>query len=224
MNRAPGAVIFDFDGVIADSEAISNRQLAEALTAIGLPTSFEDCLSNYYGRNWPDCEQRIVAQLGCRLPGGFVQQLENAVELAFERDLTCVAGAADFIKRHAVQPKAIASSSSREYLASTLDRFGLAEDFGEHLYSAANSKRGKPYPDIYLEAATGLGIPPVRCLVIEDSPVGVSAGVAAGMMVVGLLVGEHIIDEKGHGDQLAAAGAHYLARTFEEIDQWMEVA
>lgn len=224
MSRTPQAIIFDFDGVIADSESIANRELARALTEIGLPTSFEDCLEQYYGRNWLACEQRIVAQRGAPLPDAFVQNLRNATAARIERELAPVAGVTAFVERRAAVPKAIASSSERDYLTACLKRFGLARYFAEHLYSAAVLPRGKPFPDIYQSAAQGLGVPAGQCLVIEDSPVGVQAGVAAGMTVVGLLAGGHVQDRTSHGEQLAMAGAHFVAASFDEVERWLEDA
>lgn len=224
MNQALRAIIFDFDGVIADSEVIANRELARALTDIGLPTSFEDCLEHYFGRNWLACEQRIVAQLGEPLPQPFVPNLRRAMDAALERELAPVAGASAFVKRRNAWPKAIASSSERDYLASCLDRFGLADHFADHLYSAATLQRGKPFPDIYQSAADGMGLSPASCLVIEDSPVGVQAGIAAGMTVIGLLAGGHVRDRGAHGKQLTSAGAHFVAASFDEIESWLEGA
>ncbi len=222
MRRRPQAIIFDFDGVIADSEVIANRELARALTEIGLPTTFEECLERYYGRNWLACEQRIVAQLGGPLPESFVRNLRGATAERLERELTPVPGVAAFVDRRAALPKAIASSSERDYLMACLKRFGLAGHFAEHLYSAALLPRGKPFPDIYQSAARGLGVPAGSCLVIEDSPVGVRAGVAAGMTVVGLLAGGHVQDCASHGERLAMAGAHFVAASFDEVERWLE--
>lgn len=224
MNCARLAYLFDFDGVIADSEVISNRELARALSAIGLPTSFEDCLTLYYGRNWIACEQQITALYGAPLPEGFVDGLKVASAAALAEDLQPVSGAQAFVARRAAMPKAIASSSEREYLVDCLNRFGMGDHFGTHLCSAAALKRGKPFPDIYLAAAAGLGMTPASCLVIEDSPVGVQAGVTAGMTVVGLLAGSHVVDHQQHGQRLRDAGAHFVAAGYDEIENWLEVA
>ena len=222
MKRAFHAIIFDFDGVIADSEVIANRELARALTAIGLPTSYEECLALYYGRNWIECERRIVDRLGKSLPDGFNVALQSTVDHALARELQPIPGAKEFVANYAAMPVAIASSSDLNYLANCLSRFGMIAQFGSHIYSAAALQRGKPFPDIYLSAAVGLGVAPATCLVIEDSPVGVQAGVDAGMTVVGLLAGSHIIDNERHGDTLRAAGAHHVASTFAQIDVWLE--
>jgi len=104
-----------------------------------------------------------------------------------------------------------------------LARFGLREAFGDALFSAAvHVTRGKPHPDLFLHAASAMDAQPSRTLVIEDTATGVAAVVAAGMTVVGLCAGGHI--RAGHDERLAAAGAHYLARSYAELDALMPVA
>ena len=210
-------IVFDFDGVIADSETIANATLAETLTAIGLPTSYDDSLREYCGHNWRETERRIVERLGRPLPSDFRELQRRAARARFEQELAAVPGAAEFLDRTRHLERAIASSSSVEWLALALERIGLAHHFEGHLYSAADMDRGKPFPDIYLAAARGLGLAPEDCVAIEDSPVGASAAVAAGMHVVGLVAGGHIADRAGHAEQLRAVGAHQIANSFAEI-------
>ena len=216
MTRYAG-IVFDFDGVIADSEVIANTTLAESLTAIGLPTTYADCLRNYCGHNWRETERRIVARLGRALPADFRDQQRRRARDAFERELTAVRGAAAFLDRTRNLPRAIASSSSTEWLTMALERLGLAQHFGDHLYSAADLERGKPFPDIYLAAARGLNIHPGRGLAIEDSPIGARAAVAAGMTVVGLVAGGHIADRDAHAAQLMAVGVDRVVFSFADI-------
>jgi HAD superfamily hydrolase (TIGR01509 family) len=218
VNSPFEAVICDFDGVIADSEVGSNHALAESLTALGLPTSFEDCLRDYCGHNWLETERRITARLRKPLPGDFHERVRGRTRQRFENDFAAVPGVAEFLAACPL-PKAIASSSRAEYLRWALDRLGLAHHFGEHLYSAEGMARGKPHPDIYLSAARGLGVPADRCLAIEDSPVGAQAAVAAGMTVVGLVAASHILARAGHAEQLRAASVHRVAFAFDEISR-----
>jgi beta-phosphoglucomutase-like phosphatase (HAD superfamily) len=215
---SPKAIVFDFDGVIADSELIANRTLAESLSAIGLPTTIDDCLRDYCGHNWHETERRIVARLGAPLPDGFRAEHRARSRLRFADDLAEVAGAGEFLERTAGRPRAIASSSSVEWLGHALGQMGLAHHFGEHLYSAEGLARGKPHPDIYLAAANGLGVAPRECLAIEDSPVGARSAVAAGMTVVGLVAGGHIADRTAHAAQLRAVGVDRIAFAFADIE------
>lgn len=211
------AIIFDFDGVIADSEVRANQTLAESLTAIGLPTSYEDCLRDYYGHNWQETQRRIEARYGRPLPPDFRQRHRERARERFAQGFGPVPGASEFLASLAGRPRAIASSSSPAYIAASLDRFGLAHHFGPHVYSADGWDRGKPHPDIYLAAAKGLEADPARCLAIEDSPTGAQAALAAGMRVVGFCGAGHITDRAAHGALLLDVGVHHIAYSFDEI-------
>jgi beta-phosphoglucomutase-like phosphatase (HAD superfamily) len=213
----PAAIIFDFDGVIADSEVPAGHALAESLTAIGLPTSFEQSLATYYGHNWQHTQRLIEARLGGPLPEDFREQHRQRAQARFALGFDLVAGAPAFLAQTTHLPRAIASSSRKAYIEWALDRFGLAPHFGPHVYSADGMERGKPHPDIYLIAAKALGVDPADCLVFEDSPAGATAAVAAGMHVIGLCAAAHIADRDAHAERLRAVGVHRIAYAFEEI-------
>lgn len=213
----PAAIIFDFDGVIADSEVRANRTLAESLTVIGLPTTYEQCLSDYCGHNWQETERRIVARFGRPLPPDFREQHRARARERFAEGFAPVVGASAFLDALGEMPRAIASSSSPAYIGMSLDRFGLAHHFGDHVYSADGWDRGKPHPDIYLAAANGLGVDPARCLAVEDSPIGARAALAAGMTVIGFCGAGHIVDRDGHGAMLRDVGVHHVALSFDQI-------
>lgn len=211
------AILFDFDGVIADSELPANHALAESMTAIGLPTSFEDSLRDHCGHNWQENERRIMARLGGPLPPGFRDTFRARSRLHFEAGFAPVPGAAAFLEATRHLPRAIASSSRREYIGWALDRFGLSRHFGDHVYSADGMARGKPHPDIYLAAAAGLGIAAGECLAIEDSPVGARAAIAAGCRVVGLVAAGHIADRAAHAALLRDVGVVHVAENFADV-------
>ncbi|MCA1749496.1 MAG: HAD family hydrolase [Parasphingopyxis sp.] len=211
------AIIFDFDGVIVDSEIVSNSALAETLTRLGSPTTVDQALERYCGKRWTDCTALIEAQLGRKLPDGFVESLVDEAVLRLAAETELIGGVADFIESHRHRGRAIASSSASAWLFDSLARFGIDHHFGTHVYSAAEIDRGKPHPDIYLHAADRLAVHPERTLVIEDSPTGVAAGVAAGMTVVGFLGGSHIRD--GHGERLRDTGAHHLVEDYAALDR-----
>lgn len=211
------AIIFDFDGVIADSEVRANKTLAESLTAIGLSTSYEDCLRDYCGHNWQETERRIVARLGHPLPSDFRERHRERALRMFADGFAPVPGAPEFLDSLGDRPRAIASSSSPAYIAASLGRFGLAHHFGEHVYSADGWDRGKPYPDIYLAAASGLGVDPATCLAIEDSPTGAQAALAAAMTVIGFCGAGHILDRVAHGEVLRGVGVDRVAFDFGDI-------
>jgi HAD superfamily hydrolase (TIGR01509 family) len=207
-------IIFDFDGVVADSEVLANTELAAMLTEHGLPTTLHDSYDRYMGKRWADSEAAIVAQLGKPLPPEFRPTLQARTRARFANALMPVTGVVDFIAAFKHHAHAVASSSSPEYLASSLQRFELAEHFGANVFSATMVARGKPDPDIFFLAASQLKAHPDQCLVFEDSPTGVRAGRAAGMTTIGLLAGSHI--RPGHGEQLRAAGANHVVNSYAE--------
>jgi HAD superfamily hydrolase (TIGR01549 family) len=213
-----GALIFDFDGVIADSESIANTVLAETVTGLGHPTTLDQSLTRYLGRRWVEVVAEIEAAIGRKLPGDFSDQLKLATLERFRTDLKEVSGASGFIRRFAHIPRCIASSSSIDRLQLCLSVLALEAEFGNHVYSADLVARGKPHPDIFLYAASKLGVSPNECLVIEDSAGGTRAAVAAGMTVVGLSAASHIRD--GHGPKLRDAGAVHLAQSWSDVERF----
>lgn len=213
-----GALIFDFDGVIADSEAIANSVLAEVVTDLGHSTTLDEALSRYSGRRWEEAMAEIETAIGRPLPSNFSSELKRATLERFRTDLKEVAGAADFIKRFAHIPRCIASSSSIDRLQLCLSVLALEADFGSHVFSADMVARGKPHPDIFLFAAGKLGVSPDQCLVIEDSAGGIKAAVAAGMTAVGLCAASHI--REGHHLMLRDAGAIHLAQSWSDVEHF----
>ena len=209
------ALIFDFDGVIADSEVLANRVLADMVTALGRPTSLDDALGRYMGKRLPDLIAAIESDLGKSVAGSFAQDLQAATLANFRSDLREVRGARAFLDAHAALKRCIASSSSRERLALSLDVLGLTGQFAGGVFSADEVSRGKPHPDLFLMAATRMNADPSHCLVIEDSESGVRAGLAAGMTVVGFCAAGHV--RPGHSERLAAAGAHHTAKNWNEV-------
>jgi HAD superfamily hydrolase (TIGR01549 family) len=214
-----GALIFDFDGVIADSEAIANTVLAETVTRLGHSTTLDEALTRYSGRRWDEVVAEIEAAIGRPLPDDFSGQLKLSTLDRFRTDLKEVSGATDFIRRFAHIPRCIASSSSIDRLQLCLSVLALEAEFGSHVvFSADMVARGKPHPDIFLFAASRLGIRPDQCLVIEDSAGGIRAAVAAGMTVVGLCAASHIRD--GHDLKLRDAGAVHLAHSWSDVERF----
>lgn len=210
-------IIFDFDGVIADSEILSNSALAEAITRLGYPCTVDTAMDKFMGKRWLDMAVAIEAYIGHPLPEDFNPTLSRTVRQRAGKELRPVAGAEDFIRGLGSQARCIASSSHPDWLASCLDLFGLNEHFGSDLFSSAiHVERGKPHPDLFLYAAEKMGVEPSQTVVIEDSPTGVAAGVAAGMTVIGLLAGQHI--RNGHKQRLQEAGAHHLADTYDDVE------
>ena len=212
------ALIFDFDGVIADSEAIANTVLAEAVTDLGHATTLDHSLARYSGRRWHEVVAEIEAAIGSPVPPNFSDDLKHATLERFRTDLKEVGGATNFIRRFSCIPRCIASSSSLDRLQLCLSLLALEAEFGRHVYSADMVARGKPHPDIFLLAADRLGVKPKECLVIEDSAGGIRAAVAAGMTAVGLCAASHV--REGHDLKLKDAGAVHLANSWPDVERF----
>jgi HAD superfamily hydrolase (TIGR01509 family) len=179
-----GLVIFDCDGVLVDSDRISLRIQAERITALGLPVTYEDCVREFLGIGMPATLRRVEEWLGRPLPDGWQEELDAAVTEAFRRELRPVPGIARALDGITL-PTCVASSGSHEKMTLTLGLTGLYERFAGRIFSGDEVERGKPDPDLFFYAAEWMGVVPERCIVVEDSPWGVAAAVAAGMSVLG---------------------------------------
>ncbi|MER6322479.1 HAD family hydrolase [Streptomyces coelicoflavus] len=181
-------VIFDNDGVLVDSEPISNRLLAGYLTELGHPTSYEDSLRDYMGGAMHRVHDLVLERTGRRLPEDFDDVFHGRVFAAFERELEPVPGAVGVLEKLTADGVAycVASSGSHERIRVGHRKAGLDRWFDDRrIFSSQDVGRGKPAPDLFLHAAGRMGVAPERCAVIEDSPLGVQAAVAAGMDVYG---------------------------------------
>ncbi|MGW4275326.1 HAD family hydrolase [Streptomyces seoulensis] len=181
-------ILFDNDGVLVDSEPISNRLMAEYLTELGHPTSYEDSLRDYMGAAMHRIHDLVLERTGRRLPDDFDDVFHARVFAAFERELKPVPGAAEVLEMLAAEgrPYCVASSGSHQRIRVGHRTTGLDRWFeDDRLFSSQDVGRGKPAPDLFLYAAERMGVAPERCLVVEDSPLGVRAALAAGMDVYG---------------------------------------
>ncbi|MEU4109275.1 MULTISPECIES: HAD family hydrolase [unclassified Streptomyces] len=181
-------ILFDNDGVLVDSEPISNRHLAAYLTELGHPTTYEDSVRDYMGAALHRVHDLVLERTGERLPADFDDVFHARVFTAFERELRPVAGVEGVLEKLAADgvPYCVASSGSHERIRVGHRATGLDRWFGDdRIFSSQDVGRGKPDPDLFLYAAERMGVAPERCLVVEDSPLGVRAAVAAGMDVYG---------------------------------------
>jgi HAD superfamily hydrolase (TIGR01509 family) len=181
-------VIFDNDGILVDSEPVSNRILAEYLTELGHSTTYEESIRDYMGAAMHRVHDLIAERTGRRLPEGFDEAFHARVFAAFRRELRPVPGVAAVLEKLDAEgiPYCVASSGSHERIRVGLGTTGLYERFTEgRIFSSQDVGRGKPAPDLFLHAASVMGFAPERCAVVEDSPLGVEAAVAAGMDVYG---------------------------------------
>ncbi|WP_405916455.1 HAD family hydrolase [Streptomyces sp. NBC_00728] len=181
-------IIFDNDGVLVDSEPISNTLLAAYLTELGHPTSYEDSLRDYMGSAMHRVHDLVLERTGRRLPDDFDDVFHARVFAAFERELKPVPGAGQVLEKLAADgvPYCVASSGSHERIRVGHRTTGLDRWFDEgRVFSSQDVGRGKPAPDLFLHSAERMGVRPERCAVVEDSPLGVRAANAAGMDVYG---------------------------------------
>ncbi|WP_190025414.1 HAD family hydrolase [Streptomyces hiroshimensis] len=181
-------VIFDNDGVLVDSEPISNRVLAAYLTELGHPTTYEESIRDYMGSAVHRIHDLVLERTGRQLPADFDTTLHSRIFEAFDRELQPIKGAAEVLEYLVASgiPYCVASSGTHERIRVGHARTGLDEWFEESwIFSAEDVGRGKPTPDLFLHAARSMGVEPARCVVVEDSPLGVQAARAAGMDVYG---------------------------------------
>jgi len=215
LRVVPELIIFDCDGVVADSETLANQLLAESISRIGRPTTMEDSIRLFMGKRWEDCKRAIIDWTGEPLPASFEADHRALSRGRMRNEVSSVPGLEAFLTAHRSYRKCMASSSEHAWLNHCVDKFGLRPHFGLNLFSAAEVANGKPAPDIFLYAARRMGVLPEVCLVLEDSPAGITGALAAGMTAVGFLGGSHVFD--GHAERLCLAGAHHLARNFAEV-------
>jgi HAD superfamily hydrolase (TIGR01509 family) len=217
MKIRPEAIIFDFDGVLLESEHEGNRLIAETLTALGHPTTLDDALTHFVGLNGRDFADAVEAWIGAPVPDRFRELMSAERDRVLRDGMAQVAGAAAFVRSLSTSmPIAVASSSSVQWVRTHLGHLGLADAFGEHVYSGREHvERGKPAPDLYLHAASALGANIRNTVIVEDSEVGVTGALASGATVIGLVAGAHCLG--GHADRLRRRGVRHIAGSFVEL-------
>jgi HAD superfamily hydrolase (TIGR01509 family) len=206
-------IIFDCDGVLVDSEVISCRAHAETLTRHGYPITPEQVFDRFLGHSMRKATLEIEAELGRALPDDFHTQVYAEIFRLFAASLEATPHI-DAALGAITAPVCVASSGPPEKISASLNHVGLYDRFAPHIFSAVQVKNGKPAPDLFLFAAGQMQAAPARCLVIEDSVAGVTAGCAAGMTVLGFHGGSHC--RPNTADTLRVAGA---AVTFDDMRQ-----
>jgi HAD superfamily hydrolase (TIGR01509 family) len=206
-------VIFDCDGVLVDSEVISCRAHAEALTRHGYSITSDQVLARFLGVSDREARLTIENELGRDLPEDFELEVKQATLRFYAGDLRPIPYVGEAIAAISL-PKCVASSGTSEKIEHGLVCAGIYDLLAQNIFCASQVKRGKPAPDLFLFAAERMQVAPERCLVIEDSPAGVTGARAAGMTVLGFYGGSHC--RPGHDQTLRAAGA---IKTFDQMRQ-----
>jgi HAD superfamily hydrolase (TIGR01509 family) len=188
------AVLFDCDGVLVDSEPITNGVLRQMLNEAGWAITREDCEALFIGRAVRDLRDRIEAETGHPLTEAWMQAFYERRNARLLAELQAIDGVHDAVAQlhERVGGRiACASGADRPKVVMQLEHVGLAPWFGNAVFSGHDLPRSKPHPDVYLAAAAHLGVDPARCLVIEDTAPGAQAGLAAGATVWGFCAQGH---------------------------------
>ena len=201
------AILFDCDGVLVDSELITNRVLHAMLNEAGWALSEQDCMRIFIGKTVRSETARIEAETGKPLTDAWMAEFYERRNERLRAELVAIGGAVDAVRQVHAQlggKIAVASGADKPKVLMQLDKVGVSAYFGEHVFSGHDLPRTKPWPDVYLAAAASLGIAPERCLVIEDSVPGLPAGVRAGATVWGYCPK---VNANSTPEQLLQAGA-----------------
>jgi HAD superfamily hydrolase (TIGR01509 family) len=205
------AIIFDCDGVLVDSEPMANEVMAEKLTAMGWPMDAAEATDRFIGLSMEAVDVIVRQRLGDRVPADWVVDYRATYHARLAGEIEPIAGVkavVDYVERLGLKT-AIASSGGHKGMAIKLSKTGLIRHFEGRVFSADDVGVGKPDPAVYLYTAAAIGVEPSACIAIEDSPNGVRAGVAAGMLVLGYAA-------TTPAQRLMDAGA---AVTFERMDE-----
>jgi HAD superfamily hydrolase (TIGR01509 family) len=200
-------VIFDCNGVLVDSEPLATSIVSQEFMRAGFNLT-PDIVARYFtGRRPADMFAEVEIASGRKLPAGFAATVASATLRRFRAELRATAHMAQALS-WLRGPKCVASSSSFDRIRVSLESTDLIRYFDPYLFSATEVRDGKPSPDLFLYAAGKMHVEPRHCIVVEDSSVGVAAGVAAGMTAVGFVGGTHAGPRLP--EQLRAAGARAI--------------
>lgn len=206
------AVLFDCDGVLVDSEPITNGVLREVLNEAGWALTQAECMQIFIGKAVRDERVRIERETGRPLTDEWMQAFYARRDQRLRAELQTVAGALGAVMAahaHTEGRIACASGADRPKVVMQIEMAGMSPYFGERIFSGHDQPRSKPHPDVYLAAAAHLGAEPSRCLVVEDTATGAMAGIAAGATVWGYC-------PEGHGRAFVGLP---VARVFRHMDE-----
>ena len=199
------AVLFDCDGVLVDSESITNGVLRDMLGEMGWSLSAEECMRLFVGKAVKDERALIEARTGQPLSEAWMARFRERRNDGLMRHLQPIEGSAAavaLLHERFEGRIACASGADRFKVELQLEKCGLMPYFEGRIFSGHELPRSKPAPDVYLAAAAALGVAPARCAVVEDTVTGVAAGVAAGATVFGFSP-----PQAGHDAPAALRGA-----------------
>lgn len=197
-------IIFDCDGVLVDSERITTVTFSKVLEeACGLTLEQDVLIETFMGQTSQRCLEIIEEMLGHAPPDNLQARYQSSIKEALQESVTAINGIEQTLADLNI-PCCVASAGSHEKMQVTLGKTNLLKYFEGNIFSTDDVARGKPHPDVFVHAAESMGCSaPSRCLVVEDSPLGVEGGVAAGMVVFGFA---DLVKKQ----KLFDAGAHHV--------------
>jgi HAD superfamily hydrolase (TIGR01509 family) len=187
---SPELVIFDCDGVLVDSEALSLSALLGMIRTAGGSIAEDAAYEHFLGKSMKSVREILARDFGLVVTDAHLTDMRVELMRRFREELRPVPGVSEMLPRLGL-PYCVASSGTLDRIRYALDVTGLLGLFEPHLFSAAMVARGKPAPDLFLLAAERMGVAPQACVVVEDSPAGVAAARAAGMTVFAFTGGAH---------------------------------
>ena len=190
MPKRPDTVIFDLDGVLVDSEVLSSEALIAELAEVGINVTPDHVRREFLGRSFPVVAEGLRQSSNGALPDDFEVRYRSRLFTAFATRLRLTRGFEEVLSRLSV-PARIATSSTPARARRALEVCGPWERFGDRVDTASEVAHGKPAPHLFLLSAARAGLPPDRCMVIEDSAPGILAAAAAGIPSVLYLGGGH---------------------------------
>jgi len=207
----PKLIIFDCDGVLVDSEPLSNRVIAGIMTEIGISMTTEEAIQQFAGGSLQRVNDFVISRTGAELPGGLEDVYRERSYALFQKELQPIPGIEKALQTIDFQ-RCVASNGPLHKMKLNLKLTGLSSYFGDDLFSAYEIGFWKPDPKLFLHAAEKMGYPPDKCVVIEDSLHGIHAAKSAGMRVLGFSNSEY-------GHKLEAEGVP----TFHSMDELSEI-
>ena len=219
----PELIIFDCDGTLADSEYMHQLAVIEALDACGFPGyNVEFCLNNFVGRGMAHVQAVVEEREGRKLSPEFLTHYIRLCTELISKGMEPLPGAVEAVDFLSNKYKiCVASNGETDSVVQTIEAIGLMNHFGrQHIFTKAQVARGKPSPDLFLFAAKEMGVDPAKCVVVEDSLVGVTAGLAAGMITIGILGISHNPEQVK--ENMKKAGVVHILDSWPEITKLVE--
>ena len=212
-------IIFDFDGVIADSEILVAKAFTKYLKSIKIIFSEKE-FSKYAGNKTYQVIDELSEKFNINDKKNFFDEIMNMAKDIYSKDLVAVKGVRNFLENND-KKIFIGSNSIRERILLGLRKIHLENYFTKDtIFSADLVKDPKPHPDIYLEAIKTHKLNKEETIVVEDSAVGVISGVAAGIKVIGLTAGKHWHQDRSDLE-LIDAGAWHVINNYDQLKEKM---